>query len=130
MEDFNQMCQDIENGMTASDGKADAAVATANTAMQTAAAAAILPYVIGNYVGNGSQTVVELGFRPSAVLIWGYNWVGQTGADSSFWIFTNDQYYKEKVTFTETGFIAKCPDTNPFPSINSQGRGHTYIAFR
>ena len=90
MEDFNQMCADMEAGLdkTAKDAAADTAAArsesaaaaaraqsTADTAVSKADAAravadaaycpSFMPYAIGTYRGTGTgETTIRLGFKP------------------------------------------------------------------
>ena len=83
MGDFNQMCSDMEAGLTSNAQAAAAAQTAAGNAQNAAenaqasadaaqAEAAKLPYVVGSYTGTGSNVTITLGFRPSFVLICGH----------------------------------------------------------
>ena len=95
MEDFNQMCADMEAGLNANAQAAAGALAaasskptsaavsqaqsTANQALSAANAAQATanaayspsqkPYVIGNYTGNGDTLAVTLGFKPAFLIV-------------------------------------------------------------
>ena len=62
MDDFNQMCANI-------DGSIRDARAEAETARSEAAEAAKLPYAVGTYLGNGDAIKVTVGFRPRFLII-------------------------------------------------------------
>ena len=130
MNDFNQMCQDMEAGLTknAQDLKTgldknaqDAASATAAASASASAAAkkaqetanAALtkanaayspdqpPYKIGTYTGNGAEVTVEVGFRARFLII------GIGGNSDTYFITGNTQGHPIYFQFTSTGFKVK-----------------------
>ena len=125
MEDFNQMCADIDGG-----------IAAAKTAADTAREAAeALPYVVGTYQGNGGDSVtVTLGFQPGVVIVsglWGsalkddpvlYRFGIYAGPASSHMIAVNATGFT--VTKTDSG------GTRIDPQLNIIGYTYYYIAFR
>lgn len=59
--DFNQMCADLEGGIARAQD-------TADTARSEAAEAAVLPYIVGSYTGNGETIQVDIGFSPRFII--------------------------------------------------------------
>ena len=143
MDDFNQMCADLEDGLakTAQDaantantaaGSAAAAAAKAQTTADTALARAnaaqssanaafrpgYLPYKTGSYRGNGSTQSINLGFQPSLVI------VHHQPADTT--IASADT---PTLSFTSTGFTVSS-GTSSYPNTNTSGYFYIYIAFR
>ncbi|MCI8658616.1 MAG: hypothetical protein HFF72_14565 [Oscillospiraceae bacterium] len=116
MEDFNQMCADI-----------DSSIRQAQTKAET------LPYVVGSYTGNGeADRDFHLGFQPRFLLICGNaqntfsgNYCGQ-GI-----ILVGTHVHSNLVYLTETGFQYKVKSSSfAFPAINEEGKPYDYIAFR
>ena len=102
MDDFNAAMNSMESGMTKTAAQASAARADASEAKQTADTAHSIaqqingsaytpsnkPYKVGSYVGNGSSMTVNLGFRPSFVVI-----SGMEGSPSTSHYDTYDRYF-------------------------------------
>lgn len=138
MDDFNQMNQDIDACLTSAVATADDARTDAAQAKQTANAAQAdvrgwKNYVVGNYTGAiAAPVTVELGFRPSALLIWGYHVLGGTsGGDGPYSIFTDGSIFQDKVTITDTGFTVGAESSySHYPLVNNGNREYAYIAFR
>lgn len=93
------------------------------------------PYVVGTYKGTGEVIYVDLGFRPSFLII--------SGQGSGTALQNSIQYVgisygsnlSSFVSFTDTGFrvVAKADLTmtsNEFPKLNLANRNYGYIAFR
>jgi len=137
MDDFNAAMANIESGMNANAQAAAAAKSTANAANANANSArqeaAALPYATGAYVGRDADQVVNLGFRPSFVIITGIlpgrnaptpEYIGEhccfTGPDSTI---------PDCLEITSTGFIAKKTDAT-YPDLVFGGRRYEYIAFK
>lgn len=158
--DFNQMCADIESGLTRN--AADAASANAKTAADAASAtseassaaaqatqkaqstadAALAkanaayspdqpPYVLGTYTGTGKELSVDLGFKANFIIIGGGSGDRQIAAGRNTPVGT--QFH-----FTETGFTVK-PYTvlqnngetvERPPYLSGSGGKYSYIAFR
>lgn len=135
MEDFNEMCGNIEKGMGAAQSEAEAAHAAAGAAMDKASAAYApdqKPYAVGSYIGNGYQVVVELGFRPSFLIISGARSV--TTAESAgiayYNLITAGNVSGGSFTFTDTGFTVQRATGKNLPALEVSGRVYDYIAFR
>ena len=132
MEDFNQMCQDMEAGLTETKSSADTAQAVANEAK---AEAQSLPYKIGSYTGTGEDVSVSLGFRPSFLIVCGMKEddVGQVFDD---WIYysgiTAGNTIPHRLVITNTGFIAqhRGPGLYYYPDLTDPERTYNYIAFK
>lgn len=117
MEDFNQMCADMEAGL----------VSNREAARQEAEEAAKLPYVIGTYSGRGEEQTIELGFRPTFLIIASNN---ENGYGFKGGIFGKD-VTTSRLKFTDTGFTVKTHgNTNYYPMVNCSGYFFVYIAFR
>ena len=128
MGDFNQMCSDIEIGLTTTKAAADAAKGTADSAYSPVNK----PYAIGSYIGNGSDTTITLGFRPSFLIISGSQSTVQTGVDSlgGYEVFSSGNILTDAVTITDTGFITHVLKNSYYPRLAESGRRYDYIAFR
>lgn len=127
MEDFNQMCADIDQGIKD-------VQETANTAQGVASAAYCptnKPYVVGTYTGTSSNMTITLGFKPSFLIISGRETSYPTGAPSisSYEVFTAGNVLTECVTLTDTGFTLYALADNVYPKL-VEYRTYDYIAFR
>ena len=129
MEDFNQMCADIDQGIKD-------AQETANTAQGTATAAYCptnKPYVVGTYTGTSSNMTITLGFKPSFLIISGR----QTSYPHRGIIYVHLRaahrlyvyLFTECVTLTDTGFTLYALADNVYPKLVER-RTYDYIAFR
>ena len=135
MEDFNQMCADIDQGITEereAREAADASLTTLVTQAQTTANTALsaLPYVVGHYTSDGEERHISVGFRPSAILFHGTYQTGSNGGNN-YSLFTDGSAYSGKVSFTDDGFTVKVESsTMPHPNINLSGRKYAYLALK
>lgn len=135
-EPLNQNTQAVEDKLAAVDAKADAAQATADAAQATADSAfkpGQMPYAVGTYTGNQSTLTIEVGFRPSFVIIGAFPLVyNETSTSlSHYFLFATATSNTSLVGFTDTGFTVRYPtNISPtYPQINGV-RTHCYIAFR
>jgi hypothetical protein len=106
----------------------DAAVAKAQEAADEAA---VLPYVVGSYPGNGGTQTLNLGFRPSFIIISGMNATTSSGSPTlftNFFLATGGTVLTSLVEFTDTGVTLYGSGNMPNP--NAQYRSYDYIAFR
>jgi hypothetical protein len=106
----------------------DAAVAKAQEAADEAA---VLPYVVGSYPGNGGSQTINLGFKPRFVIISGMKSNSNSGGYTTFILFflaTGGNVLTDQVTFTDTGFTVLGGSVYPDP--NNTARTYDYIAFR
>ena len=87
-------------------------------------------YVVGSYTGSGNPVTVELGFRPSFVIISGRTESTSTGSTalSRYEAFSAGNILKNQLEFTDTGFIAKSKD-NYYPDLDHH-MVYDYIAFK
>ena len=138
MEDFNQMCSDMEAGLNTVREAADAAQDAADAAQGTADTAYCptnKPYTTGTYTGNGGEMAITLGFRPSFVVINGlqnaYDAMGMEEF-AKYNGITAGSTLNRRVQFTDTGFILRPsdPDNYYYPNFTESGRRYDYIAFR
>ena len=160
MEDFNEAMAAIDGGIKAAqdaadggaaaagaaqttanraESKADAAQASADAAGNAAADLAAIayttenkPFVTGSYTGNGSSTyrTINLGFRPSAVLI-GCSESTYTSSDVVFFSTGTVVGRNNEFAITSNGFKVKegiYSNSNFF--LNTEGMAYNYIAFR
>ena len=135
MGDFNQMCEDIESGLTSNAQAAAAAKTAADTAQTTASAAYCpdnMPYAIGTYIGNNSTKTIELGFRPRFLIISGDG--GSTSLVGHYQeygdhvgLMSADLIY-DTVTLTATGFKV-VDNSDSYPRLNEH-KTYIYIAFQ
>lgn len=112
MRDFNQMCADMEKGLT--------------EVMETAEK---LPYVVGTYTGNGGTQDVTLGFMPSVLMIRLDDTQNvQTDRFTNFAITGGLNPYVT-LLLTETGFQVIYKE-NMGNSVNTSNKTYVYVAFR
>ena len=155
MEDFNQMCSDMEAGLVsnaqaaaAAQAAADNAQTVAETAQETAdsaqaAADAIhdaytpgnKPYVVGSYTGTGEEITITLGFRPSFLCISGMEDTAASNSTSEwdrFFGMTAGKAIFRRLSLTSTGFVVYPKDLTHryYPDFTDAGRTYDYIAFR
>jgi hypothetical protein len=136
MDDFNAMNSSIENGLTTAVGRADSAVATANSAKQIAdAAAAARPYAAGTYTGSGNEQTINLGFRPSFLIISGMQGTAGGNDRSPYNLYfgmTGGRTLTSRVGFTDTGFTVYPRDLTHlyYPDFSEASRRYDYIAFK
>ena len=128
MEDFNQMCEDIDGGITA----AKAAASTAQTTANAAYSPSNKPYVVGTYTGNGGDVTVTLGFKPSFLIVSGET---STNANSSsslgmYTVITAGNVQTGSIELTASGFLAHVLENNYAPRMSESYRKYDYIAFR
>ena len=159
MEDFNQAMAAIDSGIKAAqdtadsgataasaaqdtadraEGKADSAQTAADAAGSAAADLAAIayttenkPFVTGSYTGNGSSTyrTINLGFRPSAVLI-GCSTATYTGTDTVFFSSGNVVGKYEEFGIVDSGFKVKTGVSSSSNYwLNTEGSGYDYLAF-
>ena len=160
--DFNQMCADMEVGLekTAKDAAAanaktvaDAAAANAKTAADAASAAQAAqsaadaaqatadaaycptykPYVVGSYVGTAADMTIDLGFKPSFVIVSGQDSSTDPGAGFSRVALAGAATLQGYVRFTSTGFVIHHhtnTNTTTYPQLTQQNKSYVYIAFR
>jgi hypothetical protein len=88
------------------------------------------PYVIGSYTGTGEEMTIELGFRPTLLIVSG----SQTAYSNqpTTWAnicVTDGAQSTGSVEFTDTGFRAKDSGAAYYPYLVKQGLTYSYIAF-
>ena len=145
MDDFNQMCANIDSGLAATaqtavnaaksaastaQSAADAAQSTADAARQEAAA---LPYAVGTYTGTGATLSIKLGFRPSFVIITGAaSSTVSDYVDGRYFGATGGHTLPTRCKLTATGFSVYPQDqiNGNYPSFNYVNRVYDYIAFK
>ena len=160
MEDFNEAMAGIDTGIKNAQDTADGGAAAAGAAQTTADSAqsaaeqaqatadeangkadaitAIAyttenkPFVTGSYTGNGSSTyrTINLGFRPSAVLI-GCSTATYTGTDTVFFSSGNVVGKYEEFGIVDSGFKVKTGVSSSSNYwLNTEGKVYDYIAFK
>lgn len=121
--DFNQMCADLESGLTAAQAKADGAYSPEYS-----------PVAVGTYVGTGRerQTIVT-GFRPRAVIITGQTFDVSSEAAKTILIGGPD-IMSPMLQLLDNGFsigFGYTGTSNPiYPRMNTEGKTYIYMAFR
>ena len=145
MGDFNDAMAGIEAGLGSNaqaaaaaqttaetaDSKADATQATASAAQSTADNAycpSNKPYVLGTYMGTGSRQTIDIGFKPSAILISGNLYDSDSEEVGRHICFARQNASQWNGNFINTGI--ELYNTNSYPKTNANGRTYHYIAFR
>lgn len=143
MGDFNQMCEDIESGLTsnaqataAAQSAAETAQSTADTAESKADALANAytpsnkPYVIGTYTGNGYGTqTITIGFPPSIAIISGEVYTTEEVPGMQHTVIATASSPNMVYSTTDTGFTVHMSGSYR-PLLNIKSRTYRYIAFR
>ena len=154
MDDFNAAMSNIESGLkkTVQDAAGYASQAQSNASdlaakAQTAADAAMaarqaaqktadkafspnrMPYSVGSYTGNGTSTTIDLGYRPSLVIITGQELGGEVNYVRGILVATPG-IMSSAITFKNTGFSIKNPSETHTPKLNVSGEHYGFIAFQ
>lgn len=89
-------------------------------------------YVTGSYSGNNGSQFIELGFRPSFVIISGSKMSYPTGISyfGAYDVFTGGTILTQFISFTNTGFTVTYTADNEYPQLSQSGRLYNYIAFK
>lgn len=127
MDDFNAAMSSLEEGLTEAKETAD----TAKTLGTAAYSPEMKPYAVGSYVGNESTLSINLGFRPSFVIISATDFTGGSSAAhcGKYVGITAGNKLRHNITFTDTGFTVTAPSTEGYPNLNAF-QYYDYIAFR
>ena len=128
MEDFNQMCADMEAGLLSNKAAAEKGIAEAKA---DAAEAAKLPYVMGSYVGTGENMTINVGFKPSFVLIYQHCYYDDPDRAGNCLVIASEAIHSRRIYITENGFRLDMWNTQyRYPIVNYSGVQYEYIAFR
>ncbi len=128
-EDFNGAMANIDAGITAAREVADSAQALADAAYSPNNK----PYVAGTYTGNHGTQQIELGFRPSFILISGDEGAASLTTHYQYLgyylgVISNELTY-DTVTITDTGFTV-VHNSDSYPRLNVHLQKYIYVAFR
>ena len=128
MEDFNEAMNGIDEGIQGAQDTANTAQTTANAAYSPNN----MPYVVGSYTGNNGTKTIELGFRPSFLIISGdvgsTSMVGHYQEYGEHVGFMSTDFIYDTVTLTDTGFKV-VSNSSSYPRLNDH-KTYIYIAFR
>ena len=127
MEDFNGMTEKIDAGIKDAKDAAGDAKQTALTHRN---------YSVGTYTGTTSTIKIQLGYRPSAVVITrkclGLSNNTTEESAGSTTLFIEGAVYPGTFAFEDDGFSVPTQDYSfeANPKVNRYGRQYGYIAFR
>ena len=129
MEDFNGAMESIETGLTEAKQRDDS---LSNRVDAVRAMAAQRPYVVGEYDGdnNPEWTEVEIGFRPSFVIITYQASAPEANIPLFRFALLGTANSGDFAKLTENGFAVRTLHLKVHPQINQQGLTYSYIAFR
>ena len=140
MEDFNGAMNNIESGIDGAMDEAADAKNIANFAKATAVAANQAagnayspdnkPYVVGSFIGNGGTKEINLGFRPSLLIICSDQMASNSVAAGSRIAMSAGGVNPQRIAITKTCFRVTYTSSAPFPTINYANGTFDYIAFR
>ena len=133
MEDFNQMCSDIDEGIKTAQDTADTAESKADAAQSSANAVADAytpgnqPYVVGSYTGTGADMTITLGFRPKFLILSGMESTITTNSTSTwdrYFGLCEESILSLRVAFLDTGFTvyARGGSRQNFPDFTDSGQ--------
>ncbi len=119
MRDFNQMCADMEKGLTEAK---DAATLAQSMAEEKG-------FVVGSYSGNGNTQNITLGFRPSFLIITAQL---PNSRDTAFIAISGGSEAASTLKFSDNGFTVIVPPSaaNTSPLTNQSGRSYHYLAMK
>jgi hypothetical protein len=125
--DFNDAFQALDSGYADAVDKAGHADSIASVAYTPDNK----PYVVGSYTGTGKEMTIELGFRPSFLIVNGNTYNYYTNLNSiGYLAITDGTNYTAQVVFTDTGFRILSGEDGYVPNLYKQNRSYIYIAFR
>ena len=140
MDDFNDLTRKLDAALKAGADAQTALQEAVNAVKSTAEGAyspANKPYVQGTYTGNGSSQTIDLGFKPSYLIISAGMDVGAYTASHGSWAGTEAQLgavMQKVLQFTSTGFKVTNSVYNnaDYPAlwINSKNSVYSYIALK
>lgn len=134
MEDFNDAMAGIDLGLQGAKAAADTAESKADAAQAAASAVADAytpdnkPFVVGSYSANGSGVTVELGFKPSLVIISGERYSTDTEDMMLYTVIATADSPGMVIEFTNTGF--RTLGVGSYAPYLCDKRAYRYIAFR
>ncbi len=125
MEDFNDMTQKIEAAIDGAKSDAAAAQSTADSALSKQHC------VAGHYKGTGQLQTIEVGFRPSAVLIQRRENGNNVPTGDATYLFLDTLNYTP-IYFVDNGFCLRPQRSGDetYPIINISPYPFSYVAFR
>ena len=87
--------------------------------------------MVGSYTGTGAEMTINLGFRPSFVIISGMeHHIGNTPtAFTNYVVMTGGHVMSNEIWFTDTGFTVN-GSSGWVPQLSVSGRTYDYIAFK
>ena len=85
---------------------------------------------MGSFIGNGGTKEINLGFRPSLVLICSDQMASNSVAAGSRIAMSAGGVNPQRIAITKTGFRVTYTSSVPFPTINYANGTFDYIAFR
>lgn len=125
--DFNDAMARIEEGVAEAKGTADAANHSADSAYSPARK----PYAVGTYTGTGAPVTIDLGFRPSFVIVCGASVTIGSYAQylGGYRLFSAGNTMPSVISFSDKGFTLQPANSN-YPTMCKKDQVYDYIAFR
>ena len=133
MEDFNEAMKNLDVEIMGVQTATDTAQQTADAISERAYTPDNMPYVVGTYRGNRNTQTIEVGFRPSFLIISGdegsSSMVGHYQEYGDYVGIMSKDFTYDTVTLTDTGFQIVHNDDS-YPKLNQTLQNYIYIAFR
>ena len=108
--------------------KVEEALEGMETAIEESYSPGNKPYVVGSYSANGSGVTVELGFKPSLVIISGERYSTDTEDMMLYTVIATADSPGMVIEFTNTGF--RTLGVGSYAPYLCDKRAYRYIAFR
>lgn len=126
--DFNQMCADMEAGLTGNAAEAAGAAAEAMAKANEAFRPGNYPYVIGEYTGTGKMMNISLPFGPRFLIVTGQEKASEAGTEM---LMAVGKFQGAGVIFLNPdGFTVHQGGSGTYPKMNLAGHAYNYIAFQ
>ncbi len=132
MEDFNEMCANIESAIDGAKDEASGADQELRQEIGNCFSPENKPYVMAAYTGTGEQQTIDLGFRPAAVIVFERTYAAYPAAGySAPSLHTGESGTRRVVGITGRGFVLSAQSsTADYPRVNRASEGYLYIALR
>jgi hypothetical protein len=126
--ELNENFAALDSAVAAVQAAAEAAQAAADAAQTTAETHK--NYAVGKYTGNGKETYLELGFRPSLFLVYEYYTTNDASTATGRISMFVDGANGGKLNLSANGVLLYADSGTAYPPVNKAGKTYNYIAFR
>ena len=109
--------------------KVEEALEGMETAIEESYSSGNKPYVVGSYTGTGNTQTIEVGFRPSAVLVGKHYSSADASEAGGMCALIGGGGVSGILLFKDNGFTVYDNTSTRYPSVNWKHDGYWYVAF-